>query len=517
MQQTKKIKNIPNVRIGIIQSADIVRFTCESEFKIINENNETLITGKPNESHTLTIASGNPAQIRFQIRADLFKNPQDAEQKYNQLKQKGLDVEIRKIGLFLKFDDFEFDNSDYWVTIGNFTTKEEALTYRDELGLTSDIPIVDKIVQKSTGTIEYASHHFTDCIRILPNNPDALICVDNVPIGIEFHWQKKENLDYRGIIEVGFNNDGKLVAINELDIENYLASVNSSEMTPDCPLALLEAQTVAARSTVFATMGKHHYNTTFHLCSDDHCQCYQGAKREQAVSQQAMQNTLGKTLISGDEICDARYSKICGGIMESYENVWDERKVPYLIAGIDSDQEIDYPADTEERAKALINGNPDVFCNTNIYKLPEKLANLYSTKDLFRWEVRFDRDDLQKLIAKKLNTDFGELIDLKPITRGASGRIIYLDVLGSKKTVRVGKELAIRRILSESHLYSSCFYIEREKDSSGDVKTFTLKGGGWGHGVGLCQVGATVMALKGYDFKSILEHYFKNSIVKKLY
>ncbi len=517
MQKTKKLKNIPKVRIGIIQSSDSVRIKCESAFKIANVNNETLLSGNPDESYTLTIASRKPAQMRFQIRAGLYKNPQKAEQKYNELKQQGLEVEIRKIGLLLKFDDFEFDNSDYWVTIGNFSTKEDAVKYRDESGLTSDIPIVEKVIQKATGKIKNDSHQFPDCIRIVPDNPETLIQVDDVPIGIEFHWQKKENLDYRGIIEVAFNNDGNLVTINELDIENYLASVNSSEMTPDCPLALLEAQTIAARSTVFATMGKHHYNTTFHLCSDDHCQCYQGAKREQAVSQQAMQNTLGKTLISGDEICDARYSKICGGIMESYENVWDERKIPYLIAGIDSDQKIDYPADTEERARALITGNPDVFCNTNIYKLPEKLANLYSTKDLFRWKVRFERKALQKLIAKKLNTDFGELIDLKPINRGASGRIIYMDVIGSKKTIRVGKELGIRRILSESHLYSSCFYIEKEMDSNGNIDTFILKGAGWGHGVGLCQVGATVMALKGHESQNILEHYFKNSIVKKLY
>ncbi|MBD3289418.1 SpoIID/LytB domain-containing protein [candidate division KSB1 bacterium] len=517
MQVKNQTTTIPKVRIGIIQTSKQVGFKCASNFKILNDKNEVLISGHPNQNYSLKIASAKPAKLEYQIRVAVFKDLDSAEQKSQELKKQGQPTEIRKVGLFLTFADFEFDNSDYWVVVGNFSTREEALAYRDELGLASDIPIVEKIIRKASGIIEHNGQQLGDCIRIMPEDPETLIQVDEVPIGIEFHWQRTENLDYRGIIEVGFNNIGELVTINEVDIENYLASVNSSEMTPDCPLALLEAQTIAARSTVFATMGKHHYNTQFHLCSDDHCQCYQGAKREQAVSQEAMRNTLGETLISDGVICDARYSKICGGIMESYENVWDEQKIPYLVAGIDSNQKIEFPADTEERARALVDGNPDVFCNTNIYKLPEKLANLYSTKDLFRWEVRYDRNDLQKLIAKKLDTDFGTLIDLKPVNRGASGRLIYLDVVGSKNTIRVGKELGIRRILSESHLYSSCFYIERDTDDNGEIRAFVLKGGGWGHGVGLCQVGATVMALKGYSYPDILVHYFKNSDIKKLY
>jgi len=403
------------------------------------------------------------------------------------------------------------------VTINNFTSKEEANEFVRKNKLLNDTIVVEEIKKTASGEICLGSQNLGSRIKITPSAENALINVANVPIGIEFHWQRRETLAYRGRIEVGFNNNGKLEVINELDIENYLASVNSSEMTPDCPLSLLEAQTVAARSTVFATMGKHHYNTNYHLCSDDHCQCYQGAKREQEISRQAIKNTFGDVLMFGNEVCDARYSKICGGIMESYNNVWEEWDVPYLIAGVDSDQPIDFPANTEKKAKQLIDSDTSAFCNTNLHQLPEKLANLYSTKNLFRWEVIYEREELEEIIAQKLKSDLGELKDIKPLNRGPSGRLIYIKLIGSKNNIKVGKELEIRRVLSKSHLYSSCFYVEKEIANDGKVKRFILKGAGWGHGVGLCQVGATVMALNNYLYEDILKHYYKGIKILKLY
>jgi len=507
----------PMVRIGIIQSTRQVSFYCDSIYQVLNNTGEQLFTVNPGKVYRLAVSQGKPAKLNYQVRVDLFKNKTDAENKLATLLTQGLPARIREVGLEMTFRDNKIDNRDYWVTIGRFDTRKEAIDFRDKLHLPHETFIAEEIEKRAAGFLIFDEKKLSDCLRIVPENSASLIRVDEVPIGIEFHWQRKESLSYRGIIEVGLNNAGELVVTNEIDIENYLASVNSSEMTPDCPLGLLEAQTIAARSTVFATMGKHHYNTDFHLCSDDHCQCYQGALREQEISRVAMKNTYGETLFSGAEVCDARYSKICGGIMESYENVWDERIVPYLLAGIDGEQPIEYPADTEEKARRLIDSEPQVFCNTNLIKLPERLANLYSTQNLFRWEVVYDRRELEQLISQKLETDFGELIDLKPLARGASGRLIYMEVVGSKKTIRVGKELEIRRMLSKSHLYSSCFYVKKETDVDGNAVKFILKGAGWGHGVGLCQVGATVMALKGYDYKQILKHYYKNSQLIKLY
>lgn len=508
---------VPIVKIGIIQSTTEVELKCDGDFNLVNREDEIQYKGNAGQIYRFKILSSKPAKQGYRIRVATENRIEDAEEIKHKFVNQGFEVDIKRVGIELAFKNTSIDNREYWITIGNFDAKEDALSYLHKNDLPRDSHIIENIIEKAKGKIVSGDHQFSESVRIVPLKKNSLITVAEVPIGIEFHWQRKETLQYRGNIIVTFNNQGQLVAINELDIESYLASVNSSEMTTDCPLGLLEAQTVAARSTVLATMGKHHYNTDFHLCSDDHCQCYQGALREQEISVKAVNNTFGEILMYDNNVCDARYSKICGGIMEKYSNVWDDREIPYLDEGIDSDKEIEFPADTEDKAKRLIDGSPDVFCNTTVHSLPPKLANLYSTKDLFRWQVEYSREELEKLVNRKLNEDIGELVDIIPVSRGVSGRLIYLELVGSKKRITIGKELEIRRIFSESHLYSSCFYIEKTYNENKKIKSFILKGAGWGHGVGLCQVGATIMALKNYSYKDILLHYFKKSRLNKIY
>ena len=515
----KNSDQIPIIRIGVIQSSDKVAFKCNQSFSLQNSNENKIFTGQANQKYELTIRSSQPAKIRYQVRAGIEKDYSKAEQWANNLQCQGFNAQLRTVGISYNVNNHKIDNREQWVVIGDFWTQEEALTFKNNQTDSGEYVVVENIIKPGTGEIELSGQNLGSVVRIVPHSIDdsTHITLADVMIGIEFHWQRFEDLDYRGIIEVGFNNQGKLVAINELDIENYLVSVNSSEMTPDCPLGLLEAQTVVARNTVLATMGKHHYNTNFHLCSDDHCQCYQGKKREQPISRQAVERTWGQVIMYGDEICDARYSKICGGIMESYHNVWENRDIPYMVMGVDSDQPIDHPANTEEKAKKLIDTEVPAYCNTNLYKLPPKLANLYSTQNLFRWEVNFKREELEQLIREKIGQDIGELQDIIPLERGDSGRLIYIELVGSKKRLKIGKELQIRRVFSKSHLYSSCFYVEKELSADGKVEQFKLKGAGWGHGVGLCQVGATVMAMKNIPYQKILYHYYKNTKLVGLY
>lgn len=512
-------KNVPHIRIGVIQSVDQVNFQCSKSFSVKNSEGNILYSGSANQNYTLTIASSLPAEIRYQLRAGIEKKETDAKKLAEKLERIGLKPQIRTVGMMFTINDRKVDNREFWITVGEFSTHNEALEFRNQQAEPGEFVVIEKILKPATGAIELAGQKLGDVVRIVPTEQDDTthITVSNVMIGIQFHWQRYEDLDYRGLIEVGFNNHGKLVVINELDLENYLVSVNSSEMTPDCPIGLLEAQTVVARNTVLATMGKHHYNTNFHLCSDDHCQCYQGKKREQSISRQAVENTWGEVLLHEAEICDTRYSKICGGIMEAYQNVWENRNIPYMVSGIDSDQPIDYPANTEEKAKNLIDSDIPAYCNTGRYPLPPRLANLYSTQNLFRWEVIYHRQELEQLISEKTGQDIGELEDIIPLTRGDSGRLIYIELVGSKKKIKIGKELEIRRVLSKSHLYSSCFYIEKKLDDRGKVEQIILKGGGWGHGVGLCQVGATVMAMKNIPYQKILNHYYKNTQLVQFY
>ncbi len=511
--------NVPVIRIGVLQSVDRVEFSCNKNFSVLNEQGEKIFSGEEGRTYVATIAESQPAQIRFQVRAAIEKEKSKAEKRAREFQESGIDASVRCVGLEIQTENFRLDNREYWVVLGDFPDRQSAQQFRQSQENPGEYVVVENITQKASATIELAGQKFTAPIRIVPDEQDreTHITVSDIVIGIEFHWQKLEQLDYRGIVEIGVNNSGNLVVVNEVNIEDYLTSVNSSEMTPDCPLGLLEAQTVAARSTVFATMGKHHYNANFHLCSDDHCQCYHGKKREQAVSRQAVENTWGEVMMYENEVCDARYSKICGGIIEAYHNVWENRKIPYMMSGIDSDKPLEFPANTEEKAKKLIDSEPDCYCNTNYYKLPPRLANLYSTENLFRWTVEYRREDLEKLIEKKTGQDIGELLDIVPLERGDSGRLIYINLVGSKKTLKVGKELEIRRVLSESHLYSSMFYVEKETGPDGKVEKFILKGGGWGHGVGLCQVGATVMAMKNIPYQDILKHYYQGIRLEKLY
>ncbi|OQX86915.1 hypothetical protein B6D60_05140 [candidate division KSB1 bacterium 4484_87] len=511
--------NVPVVRIGVLQSAEKVRFSCNQNFSVQDEHGKTIFTGKANGNYQVTISASKPAEIRYQVRAGIEKDKSLAEKRAQQFREQGVDASVRCVGMELQTENLRLDNREYWIALGNFVDKESAQQFRQSRENPGEYVVIENIVSPSTATIELAGEKIAAPVRIVPENPNrgTHITVSDIVIGIEFHWQKLEDLDYRGIIEISVNNEGKLVVVNEVNIEDYLTSVNSSEMTSDCPLGLLEAQTVAARSTVFATMGKHHYNANFHLCSDDHCQCYHGKKREQDVSRQAVENTWGEVIMYENEVCDARYSKICGGIIESYHNVWENRKIPYMMSAIDSDKPLEFPANTEEKAKKLIDSEPDCYCNTNLYQLPPKLANLYSTENLFRWTVEYKREELEKLIAKKTGEDIGELLDIVPLERGDSGRLIYINLVGSKKTLKIGKELEIRRVLSESHLYSSMFYVEKETTADGKAEKFILKGGGWGHGVGLCQVGATVMAMKKIPYQDILKHYYQQIKIKKLY
>ncbi|MRT94053.1 SpoIID/LytB domain-containing protein [Ancylomarina sp. 16SWW S1-10-2] len=364
----------------------------------------------------------------------------------------------------------------------------------------------------------------------------------DVTIGINFHWERKENQSFKGSIHF-ICEDDKLTAINVLKLEDYLVSVISSEMKATSSLELLKAHAIISRSWLLAQVLKSeniHSSTqtyqsvtensnerikwydredhqNFDVCADDHCQRYQGITKQSSHAViKAIETTRGIVLTSDGNICDARFSKCCGGISETFENVWEPKAHKYLQAirdGKKTDLKLDLK--NESTAKSWILSSPDVFCNTIDKTILSQILNDYDmeTPDFFRWKVRYTQDDLSELINRKTEKDFGKIIDLIPIERGLSGRIIKLKIVGEKMNFIIGKELEIRKVLSESHLYSSNFILEKEH-LTGD---FILKGAGWGHGVGLCQIGAAVMGANGYSHKDILLHYFTGAELEKRY
>ena len=377
---------------------------------------------------------------------------------------------------------------------------------------------------------------------------EASFELNDVTIGIQFHWERKEDQTFKGSLEIMIEND-QLTAINILPLEDYLISVISSEMSATSNMELLKAHAIVSRSWMLAQTQKSNslketekiyqsisetpeeyirwYDREDHLhfdvCADDHCQRYQGITRQSTkIVEQAVAETRGMLLMNNDKICDARFSKSCGGISETFENVWEPEVHPYLQSIIDNPTLSEgYQADltNEEAAQKWIRNAPEAFCNTHDKEVLSQVLNDYDqeTTDFYRWKLTYQQADLAELIARKSGRDFGAILDLIPVERGLSGRLIKLKIAGSKLTLTIGKELEIRKTLSESHLYSSAFVVDKQNITDGIPGEFILTGAGWGHGVGLCQIGAAMMGAKGYKYDEILLHYFRGASISKEY
>ncbi|WP_291856276.1 SpoIID/LytB domain-containing protein [Marinilabilia sp.] len=379
------------------------------------------------------------------------------------------------------------------------------------------------------------------------NFNEACFELKDVVIGINFHWERKEDQRFKGALRI-ICEDGHLTAVNRLPMEDYLISVISSEMSATSSPQLLRAHAVISRSWLMAQKEKEqklkesgNYETViekegerikwydredhlnFDVCADDHCQRYQGITRASTKEvESAIADTFGEVLTYDNEICDARFSKACGGIAEVFENVWEPLNHPYLTKVIDNDFTPDgFKLDLKDEVAAgeWITGNPPAFCNTQDKEVLSQVLNDYDqeTADFYRWEVILSQSDVKRLLKKKIGLDLGDIIDMIPVERGESGRLVRLKIVGTDGTLTIGKELEIRKALSESHLYSSAFVVEKEI-GKGDVPvSFKLVGAGWGHGVGLCQIGAAVMGAKGYSYQEILNHYFRGAQLDKRY
>ena len=387
-----------------------------------------------------------------------------------------------------------------------------------------------------------------------PQSADASFSLSDVTIGVNFHWERKETQTFLGTLHFVVESD-KICAINELPVERYLESVISSEMSATSSLELLKAHAVISRSWLLAQMKKRREvaesgnnffsfvkkddrlirwydredHTIFDVCADDHCQRYQGITKETSPHvAEAIRQTKGQILMDGDDICDARFSKCCGGVTEEFQYCWEDTPKNYLSSVRDIIQGVKSagtPAplpslQDEAAADAWIRSNPPAFCNTTDKKILSQVLNDYDqeTADFYRWKVTLTQEKLQQLLDEKLKMNFGDIIDLQAEERGKSGRISKLRIVGTEKTFVIGKELEIRRALSDTHLYSSAFVVDRyDIDEKGVPQRFDIIGAGWGHGVGLCQIGAAVMGEEGFDYDAILLHYYQGAEIKKVY
>lgn len=406
----------------------------------------------------------------------------------------------------------------------------------------------EQVVEFSEGGVLWNGNQYSQ-LTFHPQSADASFSLSDVTIGVNFHWERKETQTFLGTLRFVVESD-KIVAINELPVEKYLESVISSEMSATSSLELLKAHAVISRSWLLAQMKKRREvaesgnnffsftkkedtlirwydredHTLFDVCADDHCQRYQGMTKETSPHvAEAIRQTKGQILMDGEEICDARFSKCCGGITEEFQYCWEDTPKTYLTAVRDIALGVERTLPNltnEEEAEKWIRFNPPAFCNTQDKKILSEVLNDYDqeTVNFYRWKETLSQEKLQQLIADKLKMDLGAILDMKAVERGKSGRISKLQIIGTEKTFTIGKELEIRRTLSDSHLLSSAFVVDKyDKDEQGVPQRFELIGAGWGHGVGLCQIGAAVMGEQGYHYDAILLHYYQGAEIKKLY
>lgn len=408
--------------------------------------------------------------------------------------------------------------------------------------------IGEQEVEFSEGGVLWNGNQYSS-LTFHPQSADASFSLSDVTIGVNFHWERKETQTFLGTLRFVVESD-KICAINELPVEKYLESVISSEMSATSSLELLKAHAVISRSWLLAQMKKRRDvaesgnnffsftkkedmlirwydredHTIFDVCADDHCQRYQGITKETSPHvAEAIRQTKGQVLLDGDEICDARFSKCCGGVTEEFQYCWEDTPKNYLTAVRDIALGIESTLPNltnEEEAEKWIRFNPPAFCNTQDKRILSQVLNDYDqeTVDFYRWKVTLTQEKLQQLIADRLKMDLGSILDMKSVERGTSGRISKLQIIGTEKTFTIGKELEIRRALSDSHLLSSAFIVDKyDIDEQGVPQRFELIGAGWGHGVGLCQIGAAVMGEEGYLYDAILLHYYQGAEIKKLY
>lgn len=440
------------------------------------------------------------------------------------------------------------------ITVGILSGKEIGFSFPKEFISSDGIAIcgIQQAVYRK-GKICWQEKEYDELSFTPQQDTSSFFELQDVTIGINFHWERKEVQRFKGELKIIVEDD-RLTAINIIPIEDYLTSVISSEMSATASLELLKAHAVISRSWLLNKLkvanGKlkvimhpdntanfelstlpsqlikwydHEAHKNFDVCADDHCQRYQGITRTstpQAI--EAVFATRGEVLMYEGEICDARFSKCCGGAFEEFQNCWENVKHPYLIGQRDSKTETRLPDLTKEaEADKWIRTSPTAFCNTHNKQVLSQVLNNYDqeTTDFYRWRVCYSQQELSELIHKRSGIEFRKIIDLIPVERGTSGRLVRLKIVGTLRTLIIGKELEIRRTLSSSHLYSSAFVVDKEyKEDEKEIPSrFILTGSGWGHGVGLCQIGAAVMGEQGYKYKEILSHYYPGSAIEQQY
>lgn len=522
----KQYPSQPILRIGFMEGYEKIDFRVSGKFNVTDLSGEPIFTEVASHLKWRSLLEqAHGATFIYSILVTARREEGQAIELVEKLRRLYPQVRMQRLGGQLVIaGQMVNDNTKYRILAGAFETEAEAKKLLQKFSEEYAPRVIREKVNEPTGKIEVydAEYDYSamieDGFRIEPLSEETSITLYGVKIGSGFQWESMADRTYKGIIEIRVGNDARLCAISEIPIDRYLRGVVPAEMPAGYPLEALKCQAVSARSEVLAKLGTKHINDPYDFCANVHCQVYSGTTNEAESTDQAVNSTRGEVLYYEDRICDAVYSAVCGGHTEHKHNVWNPPEEPYLKGIYDTKADPKHlpklDLSREKDVRKWIEDRPDVFCSLNRENLPDILA--YSKK-YFRWEVSYARKELEEIIKKRTGEDIGTLYDIIPLRRGVSGRLIEIEILGSRKNLRIKKELDIRRALSPTYLRSACFVIDIEMGEIGTPMAFTFRGAGWGHGVGMCQIGAAVMALDGYDYKEILAHYYRGTEIRNAY
>lgn len=517
----------PIVRVGVMEEYDRIEFSVQGPFEIISQGGAFILSEEESEDRFRVFPEETQeARVNFSILITAFADRQSAEEVKNNLVMKGHPARVAEIGdaVYMNGKLIAF-NVKYRVLVGRYLMEREAKPHLEDFKKDFAPRIIRQVIKPATGTLSLINLSnnqkvtLNDGFRIIPRSPETRITLYNVREGTGYYWEREVDRQYRGTVDIRIDHRALLMAFVELPLEVYLQGVVPSEMSPQFHLEALKAQAIAARSEVIAKMGAKHPNDPFDLCAHVHCQVYTGCTQEDPRTAQAVEETRGMVITQNNLVVEAVYSSMCGGHTENKINVWNPPAADHLTGGWDTD----HPQETfthlnlekERDLELWVASKPDVYCNTTgDTNLPSYLQR---TAENFRWEVVYTRQELENIIKRKTGEDIGELVDIVPLQRGVSGRLMEIEIIGTKKNLRIQRELNIRSALALRYLKSACFTISYETDDQGRPILIRLKGAGWGHGVGMCQIGAAVMALKGKTYQQILQHYYPNTQITKIY
>ncbi len=510
----------PRIKVGLLWGIDSTEFSVDGSFRITSYDGTFIARGVRGKRWRAEVKTTVPGRLIYMLVAGSMSSRATAKSAAKKINKMGFKTFIQPVGELLRIGGrIVSDNRSYRIYIKKaFENEEAAKSYRDSIWNRLETFVVRQAIRKPKGKIILTNlddgQEFESSRPILIKG--ASVTIYNVPVGTGYHWEHLENRTYPETICFQLDNEGKLTVINILPLEEYLQGVVPSEMPDSFPLEALKAQAVAARSEVLAKFGIVHRTDPFDVCADVHCQVYSGLSRKSPLTDRAVRETRGLVLWEKGKVCNAVYSAVCGGHGEDADKVWGGQPQSYLRGEFDGSGRLRrYGSLTDEKnLKRWIDANPPAYCNTSLGKVPRALEY---TKKYFRWEVNYTQEELKQILEKNTGQNIGSILDLIPLERGISGRIILLRVLGTEGEFTIKGELKIRKAFSNNTLWSSCFYVSKKRGRNRIPEEFILKGAGFGHGVGMCQTGAAVMALRGRKFNEILKHYYKGVHIKKLY